>query len=673
MKYILHAFEAFFILLCELVYSVARYAYDLLISIAESNVFNNDVIREFSSRIYVLLGIFMLFKVSFSLINYIVNPDDFTDKQKGLGKLVPNIMITLILIVFTPRIFAELTDLQHLLTSQRFFEKIVLGPNYIETVDDTVGENLAVNVFGAFYYYPKDKMNDPNIIRAATVLGSDESRRYGSLDSAFDSASLYNAYEGIWDETSDNHPLMALIAGGILVLVLIQFCFDIAIRTVKFGFLQLIAPIPIVSRIDPKSAKDGMFAKWFKLCYKTYLDLFIRLIALYFAIAVIGVIMQNFQSGAPEINGGVQGTQLYMLQAFLIVGALMFAKQLPKMLEDLFGFKLDGGFTLNPVKRIEKDAIGGKFMTGAAGGLAQGAIGAVTGAGVGSLVTGTLGGAFRNKGFSDAWTKGKTSNKNMRTALLNGSTFGGRMKTRVENFIGTGGEDARIEREKYEYQKELDDLKEQKDTIEAEIAPTRQRISENKAYGDSIKSLEDRAKQQIKDGAAGTISTKYFQLEAKYERLKNEGASATYTTASGEVLSGEDAVAQARQDMSDYLSKEGLYQYMTEASTHTGNFRSKEEGGLGADKSFDNLREYAEQKGKALGLVGADGLTTDGEKLHGIMGQQKGKVGELERNIFDKEREINNIDTQIKEINETIHTEFAEREKTSKANQDAIK
>ena len=29
----------------------------------------------------------------------------------------------------------------------------------------------------------------------------------------------------------------------------IQFCFDIAIRTVKLGFLQLIAPIPIISSV----------------------------------------------------------------------------------------------------------------------------------------------------------------------------------------------------------------------------------------------------------------------------------------------------------------------------------------------------------------------------------------------------------------------------------------
>ena len=61
--------------------------YDLLIAISRTSVLSQGDIAAFAIRIEILLGIFMLFKMSFSLITYIVNPDDFTDKQKGFGKL----------------------------------------------------------------------------------------------------------------------------------------------------------------------------------------------------------------------------------------------------------------------------------------------------------------------------------------------------------------------------------------------------------------------------------------------------------------------------------------------------------------------------------------------------------------------------------------------------------
>lgn len=671
MDMILNAVEVFFLFLAECVYDIASLIYGLIIAISESNYFSQEVIQKFASRVYVLLGIFMLFKVSFSLINYIVNPDDFTDKQKGVGKLVPNIMITLVLIVFTPRIFAELTDLQHLITGQHFFERIIFGQTYNETVAGDVGDMMSLNLFNAFYYY--DAANLPEDAKDITEC-TNGTCRYDSYYDAFNTYSPYNAYSGIWSGKAEYHELLSLLAAIVLALVLIQFCFDIAIRTIKFGFLQLIAPVPIVSRIDPKSAKDGMFAKWVKLCSKTYLDLFMRLIALYFAIALIAIIYDP--ANETQINANMIGFDAFLVKAFLMIGVLMFAKQLPKMLEDLFGFKLDGGFTLNPIKRIEKDAAGGKFITGAVGGLAQGAIGAATHAGVGSIVTGTLGGAFRNKGFADAWSKGKASNKNMRTAILNGSTFGGRMQTRLENFLGTGGEEARIEQEKDVYQKQLDNLKEQKDTVESKIASTRQSISEHNSYADSIKELEKRAKDQIENGAAGEISIKYYEMQAVYERLLREGASAEYKykdkDGNEQIAKGDKAAAAAKQVMNDYLNNGGVYEYMTKASYDKN-----------MDKTFSNLYATAEQKGRELGLLnenGLEGLLKDGdsadllgERIHGALGAEKGTIGELQRSIYTDERRISSIDTEIKEINEEVHEKFAKREKESKANQDAIK
>ena len=51
------------------------------------------------------------------------------------------------------------------------------------------------------------------------------------------------------------------------------------------------------------------------------------------------------RTGLPtEINGFVK--------VFIIMGTLLFAKQLPKLIQDLTGISLDGKFTINPFKKV---------------------------------------------------------------------------------------------------------------------------------------------------------------------------------------------------------------------------------------------------------------------------------------------------------------------------------
>ena len=87
----------------SVVYNLVDIMYGLLMDIANDTPFGDGSFFEtFASRVYALLGLFMLFKVSFSLIKYIVNPDEFNDQMKGVKKIVTNILITLVLIVIVP-------------------------------------------------------------------------------------------------------------------------------------------------------------------------------------------------------------------------------------------------------------------------------------------------------------------------------------------------------------------------------------------------------------------------------------------------------------------------------------------------------------------------------------------------------------------------------------------
>lgn len=79
--------RGFFAILDRIGYFFLAGIYDIFFSIASSEIFQGDVINDFYSRVQLILGILMVFKLSISLLQIIINPDTFKDKQKGAGSL----------------------------------------------------------------------------------------------------------------------------------------------------------------------------------------------------------------------------------------------------------------------------------------------------------------------------------------------------------------------------------------------------------------------------------------------------------------------------------------------------------------------------------------------------------------------------------------------------------
>ncbi|MEG2321918.1 MAG: hypothetical protein RSB71_00300 [Bacilli bacterium] len=402
--------RAIFFKLDEIIYKFVGTVYNLLIEIAETTIFSSDIIEALGQRIYGLLGIFMLFKVSFSVLTYIVNPDEFTDKTKGFSKIISNIMITLALFVAVPFIFSQAFKLQRILLRDNVLGKIVLGgsgsSSSMNSSTANPGRVMGYETLRAFYYldeetYPacvgisSGKLTDDSAcISSAFKNQTMGATNLNSLKYAYNSKSvdLYLDADLIFAKDPNDKftmtyiPLISTLAGGFIVLILISFCFDIAVRSIKLGFYQLIAPIPIISRIDPKKGKD-VFDKWVKSCVSTYLDLFIRLLAIYFAVFVISQIFTgpgftNMVTGEAKASGFVK--------VFIVLGALLFAKQLPKILEEILGIKLDGKFKLNPLKKLNEVPGVGKIAATAGGIVA----GAKAGSHVGATGTGAFLGAM---------------------------------------------------------------------------------------------------------------------------------------------------------------------------------------------------------------------------------------------------------------------------------------
>lgn len=87
--------------------------------------------------------------------------------------------------------------------------------------------------------------------------------------------------------------LLSTAVGIFVVIVLVIYCIDIAIRAIKLAAYQLIAPIPILARLLPGEQGSKVFSNWVKACISTYLEVFIRLGILFFVVLIIAALQRN--------------------------------------------------------------------------------------------------------------------------------------------------------------------------------------------------------------------------------------------------------------------------------------------------------------------------------------------------------------------------------------------
>lgn len=483
--------KQFFFWIDKIVYNFIPAIYDLLLDIARTSILTQADIADMADRIYKLLAIFMIFKVTLSLITYVVNPDDFSDKTKGVAKLGTNIIISLSLLILTPYIFNYAYQLQTIVLEDNSLATLIFG--------DDLGEESFLNSAGdEMSYIAMQAFFSPNLslgeLHECTTLyepvydetGKPDGKKFNEAcktaleslpDDNFSSTTLQNYVAGVEnsnlglmfrqdlalatakpegateeDFVMDYKFIFSTVVGVVIILLLITFCMDVAVRSLKLAFFQLIAPIPILSYVDPKTKKDGLsLEKWAGMCFKTFLSLFIRLLALYFAVYIISKV------GKMQLVDIIDGSYKsgFLLSVFIIIGALMFAKQLPEILKGL-GIKLDGDgkFTLNPLKKFEEGAIGGKQMGKGIRGVGKyagrlgkglgtaalvGGASAITGhgfRGAGKAISGAWKGDKFGKNFSNSYSAAKARHKQVEEMKANGVKPGEVRGEKFRNFFG---------------------------------------------------------------------------------------------------------------------------------------------------------------------------------------------------------------------------------------------
>ena len=546
--------------------------YKLLMNLSELVLYSDDIIKVLGKRIGLILGIFMLFKLAVSLINYMISPDKISDGKQGGGKLILNVFISLALLMSINIIFKEAYRVQGVIVNSRIIEKIFFGNNGItqSTNSNNPGDikmDIGYYLYSGFitpnvdiFGHSCDEMWDVSVntdqLTQRQIEDGDDKTCSSLLVDTFDQnarTSISNArntmdmsyvffdYDLILATPQervfafDYTPIVSSVAGVIVLLVLVSFAMDLATRAIKLLFLQIIAPIPIISNMDLGKGQE-IFQKWGKECIKTYVSVFIRLIAIDFAVFMIVLLRGNYKN--LFVNN-------IWLNIFLIIGALMFAKQVPKLLEDFFGIKADG-MALNPLKKFEEQALFGKNITGAVSGLAIGGVGNAVnmlqeGRGwhsIGGLFSGAgrglAHGLVEGKGFKEQSKRQAEMNQKIRQARLNGTTFLGRRLDSMANLVGAETPSENFDRKSKSAETRLQFNQANLDYAKS----TRESILDdlkNKSQADMKKNGSMWVKQQNNIRAA----------EAKLQAAQQSGVEADIIAAKNALTATEDAAFAA--------------------------------------------------------------------------------------------------------------------------------
>ena len=214
-------------------------------------------------------------------------------------------------------------------------------------------------------------------------------------------------------------PFLGAVFMIIMALIIAGFTVDIAVRAIKLAVLRLIAPIPIISYINPPKQGGGAFDNWTKSLISTYVDLFLRLAIVYFGLFLIRSLLDtgldvfggDAASNAPVFYVG-------MAFIFIILGILVFMRQAPQFIKDVLGIKG------KPMGNVGLSSLlGGTAMAIGGGGLAGFGLGAMQGFDAANKAT------AEGKAFSpfqswaqnrDQMAKIRTGDKDARGGILGG-------------------------------------------------------------------------------------------------------------------------------------------------------------------------------------------------------------------------------------------------------------
>lgn len=376
--------------ICSLIYGVAGSLYDIFFAFSKLELNDNFAnMYNIVFRLQVILGLFMLFKLTFSFFAYVISPNSLADKNKGVGNVVVTVFISIALFASVNFIFNKLLyPMQEAIIGDFVIEKLILGTDEGFQAKEggvSYGQQITYMTWMQFFIN-----NDGKTCLEKNATGCDKVDDAVSASIIGTPGATSKFVSVIKDENIETNGILAAIAGILLCIMLISFIIDVGVRAFKLLFLQIIAPIAFFAYIGASGYKNSVLSRWVEDLIKTFAGLFIRVAVLMLAVVIVSQ-LDSILTGL--FDGDVHGLKRAVAYLLLLIAAYGFAKMVPDLISNLFGIKGDG-LSINPFNRAGFGAFTGGLIGGIGGSIQGGITSAITGAAAGGPIGG-IGGAIR--------------------------------------------------------------------------------------------------------------------------------------------------------------------------------------------------------------------------------------------------------------------------------------
>ena len=651
--------ETFWKIIISLVGSIFKLvnsAYRIFLALAEADIFENAEFDIITKNMYEILSVVMLFALAYGILVKIVDPENSKSGVDG-KKILQKLVMAIVLLALIPSIFSFMFGLQKAILESKVLNSIFTGSSNVGAENiKNAGNVMAVNSFKPFFTPNVNNDTNPEdargIIKNHTEYGVtlNNQESYGckyeectlaEVDSFAEKTGDFGFYQAfalnIHEGEVDFQWLIALIVGGFLVYAMISFCFDMALRVCKLAFFEIIAPIAIFCNVIPKM--EDVFKKWLSNTTKTFLSVFTRIIVMNFGVYLISIIVNNADLG---LNNAGNWFLNLIAKCFLILGIVMFMRQAPKLLSDLFGFG-DGDMKLGIRDKLKE---GGFFAMGNA---------------VGSLVTSRgnplafIRGAkygFKNADMHNIGAE-DTRRRQFKHALEN-STPGDLMIDRLRRTFGfeTSKEaaDLHIENAKFTIKdkdgnditldvKAIENLQKNKDELNTQVSQITDMMRKNQtAKGDN--GILIASQDALKNAAISDLSksdSKIIESEMIYsddtlkeldriEANKGNMSNAEYTAAVASVKSA--GASSATKISGNYTSMKEQLDSMYKQGKIT-NFQYQKGSIAIAEKQKEMVKKYVDAVANGTQYSDANGIKHDVDKSKKVLASYNKFIDDL--------------------------------------------
>ncbi len=436
----------------SIVYFVVTIAYKIFLALSQFELFNDEAFEYLINRAYIIIGVISLFLVAYSLLNAIINPENSAKGKNSVSKTVKNVVIAIIGVAIVPTLFNYFYYFQRVILCNNLIPRLLLEQVDTGTTNlNNAATELSELIFESFFYpnslvsgnestgstEENSSYEDDDVLSAASGIVINESNPEQDSDTYSLAEAYDNAKNGVsfWRSFSPfifSNPgvssndiqyliILSTIAGGYIAYIFINLCLDMGLRVVKLGYLELIAPLAIMTTIVP--GQDGVFKNWSKKTISCAIEVFTRLFVVVFAVYLVSTIKDVLK---PSLSTTVCGLELnpfliLIMRAIIYIAIFTFVKHAPKFFSEATGIKSDG-FKLGLTDKMKESgilqglgAVGGgitagvrNMAPGVAKGFANGGVLGAIGGGIKSIPSGLAGVA---SGTRRGWSNTKDVKK----------------------------------------------------------------------------------------------------------------------------------------------------------------------------------------------------------------------------------------------------------------------